>query len=848
MSKELNTLAPKKYLANYAGTTPTLDSTDGILIGDYAIDSSTTPYTVWQCLDNAEGAPVYIKANNPLESLFIDTKFTTGILNIHESPTAQRVNTTLAFADDTQIFTLAPSGGLYTSFDVYLSGIKTTFSTPQQIDLNDIGLVTDTLYFIYFYDVNGVATLDCAITPWEINSNAAPIATVFWNGTKGDVGDERHDATRNLVNHKWAHQNIGCRWTSGFEGTFNIDGTFSIAAGRLADEEIVLVSSAPVTSARVWYTTTGPKPTFLNDATTKSAYISGTDLQYNRTSDYTLQNVQSGYFVRNYIYGNNDTELPLALIVGQNEYNNLSDARTDAFPIAPTYINNEVKLLFTTIWTNVEGTATFVESTDYRTAPTQANGALAIRPIFLHELEDVTAPTPTLGQVLTFNGVAWVNGPPATSSAGTGIEFFNASPTITATGNDNATAILTLSKTPVTTAEQTAEATAANNTVLGAAWLYDTALGRTSIDAGTWSFTAYAYVNSVGGGRQTYMQRGVYSVLPRDGGTINVTITGTGTSRTATASGGTPFATTKIDASATNTAASYVQTPKGIYQITARASDTEVTITTPTTYTNESGVIFNVWKRLFISSSPIITATSLATTQTATWTSTQGAFTITALHKLGAITFVTSNNTTTLTTTYDGTARNTHFNTPLITLHNNLAGVQGGDANNQWHLTSLSTPTSGLTMATAKVLGRSTASTGAVEEITVGDGLSLSGGSLTTNPGVQISTVITESANLSLAHVAKGMLEVDSSSAVTVTIKPQSNTVYLANSGLAILNLNSGIVSITADSGVTLNGTEASTVTVAAGEMAYLRRTGSDTWVVPSNKLSGDFLVMQVFS
>lgn len=43
---------------------------------------------------------------------------------------------------------------------------------------------------------------------------------------------------------------------------------------------------------------------------------------------------------------------------------------------------------------------------------------------------------------------------------------------------------------------------------------------------------------------------------------------------------------------------------------------------------------------------------------------------------------------------------------------------------------------SGLTMATSRLLGRTTASTGAIEEITVGNGLSLSGGNLAVSGGV----------------------------------------------------------------------------------------------------------------
>lgn len=44
---------------------------------------------------------------------------------------------------------------------------------------------------------------------------------------------------------------------------------------------------------------------------------------------------------------------------------------------------------------------------------------------------------------------------------------------------------------------------------------------------------------------------------------------------------------------------------------------------------------------------------------------------------------------------------------------------------------------SGLTMATSRLLGRATAGTGAVEEISVGTGLTLSGGSLATSGGPQ---------------------------------------------------------------------------------------------------------------
>ena len=57
---ELNTLACKKWENNYGGTHPELDISDGILVGDFAIDTSSSPHNIWKCFDNTEGNPVWI--------------------------------------------------------------------------------------------------------------------------------------------------------------------------------------------------------------------------------------------------------------------------------------------------------------------------------------------------------------------------------------------------------------------------------------------------------------------------------------------------------------------------------------------------------------------------------------------------------------------------------------------------------------------------------------------------------------------------------------------------------------------------------------------------------------------
>lgn len=60
MAKELNTLSPKKWIADYSGLAPTIGASDGVSIGDIAIDSNVSFDTFeWICLDNTDGAEIW---------------------------------------------------------------------------------------------------------------------------------------------------------------------------------------------------------------------------------------------------------------------------------------------------------------------------------------------------------------------------------------------------------------------------------------------------------------------------------------------------------------------------------------------------------------------------------------------------------------------------------------------------------------------------------------------------------------------------------------------------------------------------------------------------------------------
>ena len=305
----------------------------------------------------------------------------------------------------------------------------------------------------------------------------------------------------------------------------------------------------------------------------------------------------------------------------------------------------------------------------------------------LNDLADVATTSPAVDEVLKWNGVNWVNSVGASVSGSAGIDFFmndSGTPYRAIVTNQNVNEVNYLSKTPVTTTEQVdaISVTAANSPKLGEAYIYATALGRTTIDAGVWTFNTYASVSSTGGSRVSTIRRSVYTIAAGTG-TITTTALGVGT-RTATASSGDPFVA--ADDGADSSVASYLETPMGLYEIIGYTDTKHVTIAVPTSYPNEAAQVYSKWKYQFQAITPTIVA---LTTSYALYSSeiTAPAITVALADKLGEIVFGVSNNTTTVNFVHNGTTHYSFFKTPLITLHNNLAGLDGGSSTERYHLT-----------------------------------------------------------------------------------------------------------------------------------------------------------------
>lgn len=147
---------------------------------------------------------------------------------------------------------------------------------------------------------------------------------------------------------------------------------------------------------------------------------------------------------------------------------------------------------------------------------------------------------------------------------------------------------------------------------------------------------------------------------------------------------------------------------------------------------------------------------------------------------------------------------------------------------------------SGLTMATARLLGRTTASTGAPEEITIGANLSMTAGTLSAIgiDGLPIGT-ITLTVDTSLIFGTHNANYIEGTGSIsTITISAQSASSWAANSHFWIVNRrSSGSMTVAPASGVTLiyAGSASASITLSHTDRpVHIWRSASDVWRVIS--------------
>jgi hypothetical protein len=231
---------------------------------------------------------------------------------------------------------------------------------------------------------------------------------------------------------------------------------------------------------------------------------------------------------------------------------------------------------------------------------------------------------------------------------------------------------------PDTTIPQLSDAIAVNATTVPWEFYQSAALGRTTLDSGTWTSNLWAETSNASGTK--HLTTAVFDVIPNSayGGSCTGAISGAGTSRTfaTTSCGSTVF----VAADACNTSTcpgtgganlpttGFVINPDpatgGVYPITAVGSGTSVTITVPATFNNNaSGLAFYKAQNLFQIVGPGLT-TSLVFYATA---SAQLAFTLVggAVDELGVMEFATGSAAATITYTHNGSSHYSGLSTPL---------------------------------------------------------------------------------------------------------------------------------------------------------------------------------------
>lgn len=276
----------------------------------------------------------------------------------------------LSFDNSTHILTMASGANTY-----WISGTRYTTASAISCDLDSyVTLTANTAYWLYFDDTSG--TLKA--TAGAINlKTVAPVATVFWNGSAGAVQFEKHNHTRDIDWHIWAHDTIGCRYESGLSQTnptTTNDALLQIETGTIHDEDQDY-TTGQCTTMRGWYKASANVYTF-SDYSLPYLGTSGQP-QYLDTDTYTLTNVSAANFACYWVYATLDKDRPIYVVptTAATDHTTIALARAEVAPtLSGLNLNAEWKLIYRWIY---KGDGNYQEVVDYRSSSPVPGGGTA---------------------------------------------------------------------------------------------------------------------------------------------------------------------------------------------------------------------------------------------------------------------------------------------------------------------------------------------------------------------------------------------------------------------------------------------------------------------------------------
>lgn len=270
-------------------------------------------------------------------SQWVNTVLPTNEPTGHEN----RANSTISFNNSTRVFTISP---VSTSHTVWCAGKRFAKTSAETVTIPN----TTGIYYIY-YNSTGVLSYKTTYFDFE---NEAPTAYIYWNSSTAKAelfAEERHGIVLDWQTHEYLHRTIGAAIASGFnasgytisgDGSLNTHAQIALTGGTFFDEDLqVDITHSATPAANSWQQVlegTALLPVFYisgttwrRDAATSYPLKTGTSLptyNLNTAGTWTTPDIANNKYGISWVIATNNLDSPVAVVLGQDSYNTLSDA------------------------------------------------------------------------------------------------------------------------------------------------------------------------------------------------------------------------------------------------------------------------------------------------------------------------------------------------------------------------------------------------------------------------------------------------------------------------------------------------------------------------------------------